>query len=453
MSQSLVDRQGRPSTPLALTTPASLQKFSSVGSRPGTSGSARLALAACSLAVACQPLLRPSGPGNSSLVDVFVLGALGAAAVWVTTVRPTLRAPYLVPTLVLVLAGALSGLVSPLPTQSVLTLVQDLVLLVWCVVVVNVCRMPGGMGHLARVWACASVGWAAIVDAAWLLHITPLLGQTATDGNRVLFTFGDPNYAGAYWVCSVFVVVASGAPAQRGRRMVGYVLLLGALLLTESNGAVLQLAVGGLVLVIICLARHHLVVLAVAAVLLVAAAGLVVTQTNALSSLQTWARDSGQPLLVNSLGRSNDSSAQRSILIDESLQLYEQDGLLGSGPATTKQLLEDRGYPYAKEAHDDYLAALVERGPLGVVGMGFLALAVGLRLGMVLRRTLNHQITADLPHPDGVVAGVIAIALAGTFYEVLHFRFVWILLAFLAVLALGPHDTAKNAADTSGELP
>jgi len=62
---------------------------------------------------------------------------------------------------------------------------------------------------------------------------------------------------------------------------------------------------------------------------------------------------------VNSLGRSNDSSAQRSLLVSESLHLYQSGNTLGTGPATTKALLSARGYPYAKEAHDDYLAALV----------------------------------------------------------------------------------------------
>lgn len=399
--------------------------------------------------MACQPLIRPSGPGNSSLVDIFVLMALGAAAVWVATTRPVLRSPYLVPTLVLVLAGAVSGLVSPLPGQSLVTVLQDLVLIAWCLVVVNVARLRGALLTLTRIWALSSVVWATIVDGAWVLHIAPVLGETATDGNRVLFTFGDPNYAGTYWVCSIFVVLAAGTP-RRGRwRLPAYALLVGALLLTESNGAVLELALGVLLVLTVRLARRRGLLRAFAVVLLVAAAGLAVGETHTVSNLQTWARNSGQSYLVNSVGRSNDSSAQRSMLIAESLQLYEQDGLLGSGPATTKQLLEDRGYPYAKEAHDDYLAALVERGPLGVVGMALLVLGVGLRVGMVLRERHHGRLVTDLPCPEGIVAGVLAMALAGTFYEVLHFRFLWILLAFLAVLASGHSASGRTHTDHS----
>jgi O-antigen ligase len=141
-------------------------------------------------------------------------------------------------------------------------------------------------------------------------------------------------------------------------------------------------------------------------------------------------------VLVNSLGRSNDSSSQRSELIHEALQLYESDGFLGSGPASTKPLLTERSYPYAKEAHNDYLAALVENGPLGALGLLTIVCSVTWRATVVLRAPRSARPADSLPRPEGIVAALLAASVAATYYEVLHFRFVWALFAMVAALAV-----------------
>jgi hypothetical protein len=40
----------------------------------------------------------------------------------------------------------------------------------------------------------------------------------------------------------------------------------------------------------------------------------------------------------------------------------------------------------------------------------------------------------ELPRPAALVAALVAMALAGAYYEVLHFRFVWLLLALMAAV-------------------
>jgi len=174
---------------------------------------------------------------------------------------------------------------------------------------------------------------------------------------------------------------------------------------------------------------------AAAFVILAGTAVTAVLQLVPLNAVQTWARDSGQPLLVNSVGRSDGSSSQRGTLIEESIDLYANDSLLGSGPGTTKQLLSERQYPYAKEAHNDYLATLVERGPLGALGIVALVFSAGFRASVVVRTSVHSPPFADLPRPEALVATLATLAVAGTFYEVMHFRFLWILLALTAVLA------------------
>ena len=204
------------------------------------------------------------------------------------------------------------------------------------------------------------------------------------------------------------------------------------LVLSESNGGVLELLAGCAFVVAAAVYRRHgaPAALATLAAITLGVSGALTAVP--ISEIQTWARASGEPLLVNSLGRSDGSSAQRSILIRETLQLYTHDGIAGSGPGTTKELLTARQFAYAKEAHDDYLAALVERGPIGVLGILLLTAAAARWAARVLRGPPHGWV--ELPRPVGLVAALVAMALAGAYYEVLHFRFVWLLFALLAAI-------------------
>lgn len=385
------------------------------------------------VSIALQPFLHPTGPGNSSPVDVAILLTILATGVWAATSGVPVRIPYLLAMALMVMGGAMAGLAGPLPGTALLTVVQDMVIFGWATAVTNLARRPGVLRLMTTTWALAAIGWAMVLVVASILGLTAVEGIVAREGNRALFTFGDPNYAATFWVSSIFIVYATQRPRRTWLRWIGYVLLVWSLLLSESNGGVLELLLGIGVIALVGTYRRFGSMSAFALVMVVGAvvgAGLTIVP---FSQIQTWALSSGQPILVNSLGRSDGSSSQRGILIKESLQLYASDGILGSGPGSTKQLLQDRHYAYAKEAHDDYLAALVERGPLGVVGILLLVVSAVVGAGRTLRGPPRGWV--DLPRPSGLVAALAAMALAGTFYEVLHFRYVWLLLAFAAAVA------------------
>jgi hypothetical protein len=383
--------------------------------------------------IALQPLLHPTGPGNSSPVDVPLLLTILATAVWAAGASVRLHAPYGLAMSLMVIGGAIAGIHGPLAGTSLLTVIQDVVLFAWTVCMTNLARRPGVLRLFTTTWALTAIVWAAVLDAASVLGLTAVEGIVAREGTRALFTFGDPNYAATFWVSSVFLVHATQRPRSAWARWAGYLLLVWALVLTGSNGGVVELLVGCAVLTTIAAGRRW-GGMAVLVILLVLGSTAAVGSL-ALPQVQLWAAQSAQPLLVNSLGRSNSSSAQRSALLVEGLQLYEQDGPLGTGPGTTKQLLADRQYAYAKEAHDDYFAALVERGLIGVLGVVVLVTGALVRASRGLRAPPSP---ADLPRPAGLVAALVAMAVAGTFYEVLHFRYVWLLLGFLAAVAVQP---------------
>ena len=144
---------------------------------PPARGSAeRAAVITMVVAVVFQPMLHPTGPGNSSPVDLFIVAAIVAALVWLAGTHRKLRAPYVIPAALFIAAGAASGLVSPLPTTALVTVAIDILLFAWCTTAVNVLAGPRAMRYALVAWSWSGIVWAAIFVAAWLGHVTPLEG-------------------------------------------------------------------------------------------------------------------------------------------------------------------------------------------------------------------------------------------------------------------------------------
>lgn len=403
--------------------------------KPPRGSAQRTAVLTLATAIVFQPFLHPAGPGNISPVDIFTIASIVTAAVWLAGTHRTLRAPYVLPVLLYAAAGIASGLVSPLPTTALLTVAQDMLLLGWCLAAVNVLSVPRAMRLALSAWTWSAIFWAGVVIVGWLGHITFLEGLSPAEGNRVMFTFGDPNYASWYWDASIFIVYAARTPKTRWVRMAGYGMLLWALLLSESNGGALALGLGVVFLLLLKAYRRRGLV-AVAATVLTAGLALGAFFTALpLNEIRQWAATSNQPLLVNTIGRSAQSSSERGLLVQEAVELYQRsDGVLGLGPASTKPLLATWFYPYANEAHDDYLAALVERGALGLFAFLLLIASAASRASPVIRRPLSAPFAAAVPRPAGIVAALLVVSFNSFFEEIQHFRVWWLLLGMVAVL-------------------
>jgi len=219
-------------------------------------------------------------------------------------------------------------------------------------------------------------------------------------------------------------------------RVIGYILLVWALVLTESNGGVLALGVGVFFLLLVRAYRKRGWAGSVALALVIGLSVGGFFTAVPLNSIRQWAAASNQPLLVNSIGRSAQSSAERGLLVTETKQLYQlSDGVLGLGPASTKPLLTLWQFPYANEAHDDYLAALVEGGVVGLFGLLLLAGSVASRAGPIILRPLSARYAAAVPVPAALVAGLLALGVNSFYEEILHFRFLWALVGIVAVLS------------------
>jgi len=398
----------------------------------------RVATYAAVAYIAALPLLRPSGPANTSPVDLAGLVLIVAVGLAWLTGRLAWRLPYAVPMSIFALGGALGALAGPAPGRGLTAVVQDAVLLVVCGSIVSTARTAAVQRLLLRTWAVTSVGWAGLLIVGVVAHVGVLSGDQTRFGVRASLTTGDPNLTANYLVASIFVIHAARVPVRPSRRVAATIVVAIAMLLTGSNGATVSLLAGTFAAAVaaICMKKGWrigvgLIALAAGVTLFLGVAPVSHWQ----EQLVTASRNSSVQIVRDSLGRQDQSSSTRHTLLDESLELFRTDGPLGTGPGSTKLLLETREYPYQKEAHDDYLAALTERGALGVFGLGLLIGATAIRLSRLSR--LHHGVgIQQVVRPAPVIGCALALATSGMFYEVLHFRQVWVYLALLAAMSL-----------------
>jgi len=162
--------------------------------------------------------------------------------------------------------------------------------------------------------------------------------------------------------------------------------------------------------------------------------GYLVAANVSLTSIEAKAHDSKYSFLREGIGRGDKSVSQRETLVQESTRLYETGGLLGQGPVSTKFRLEAEMAPFEKEAHNDYFAALTERGPIGFLGLLLLVLSIGIRAFCVASRRLSTGFAAIVVRPNALFGAVVGTMAASTVYELLHVRQVWALFAFVAAI-------------------
>jgi len=399
-------------------------------------------------AMVCMPLLAPSGPGNTSLADVPIVLAMLGVILWLSRNRVRLHVPYALGMWLLMLAGAVAAMANR-DIRSTAVLGQDLFLLLWAATIANAVRADRSLVRLV----CASWCWSGIVCAGLLVvgrlaGISWLAGQNDRDGSRAALTFGDPNLAGNYFVSALFLVLAARCPRRPLARTVAVIVMVLAVIFTGSNGAMLGMVVGlgAGVLVGSWRSRGPIAATGLACVL-VLGGGTLVTSVD-WTSLQEQAA-AGGPVLHDSFGRSDSSSQDRQVLFAESSRLFWNGTIVGVGPGRTKETLAAIPAPYVKEAHNDYMATLVELGVVGGLGLVVLLASVMARLARVVGRPRHARDPAAtqelLPSPHFLVAMTASFLMSGLFYEVLHFRHFWAFLGLVAGLDLIRADTSRRS--------
>jgi hypothetical protein len=405
---------------------------------------ARLALVVTACAVAALPMLKPGGPGNIAPVDLLLGAALAACVWWARTGARAWRFPFAASMGLFIAGGAIGAAAGPVPGNGVIALVQDVVLLLWCWAVVNVATTPERLRVLLATWAYSAIAWATVLFLGLAAHVSALSGQVEREGSRTSLRFGDPNYAASYFVISIMVLWASGRPRNRVGRALAYLLLVAALASTGSNSGLIGLVVATSVAAVIGVHARGGTMAALAAAAFLAVGGVALTSQIRLHDVQRAARGTGIAFLRDGIGRSEQSVTQRGEVLRASALLFRTGGPLGSGPASTKQRLSSELAPFVKEAHDDYMAALVERGIVGSLGLLLLLAAIGRRLPFLARSRLPDGYAAVVVRPNALVGAVAGVFVAMAFNELLHVRHVWTLFALVAALQLAASDGARG---------
>jgi O-antigen ligase len=386
-------------------------------------------------AVALLPLLRPGGPGNTAPVDLAIGLALALGIFTAVSSGTKWRFPYAVPMVLFLTGGAIGALVGPVPTSGITALTQDIILLAWCWLVVNICRSSEGLRIIVRTWAYSSVVWATVLFFALATNTAALSGRTAKDASRTMLTFGDPNVCANYIFISIMVVWAAQRPRRTSYRIGAYALLIAALVTTGSNSGILSLLIGAAVAALLgAYRRGGTVPVATMLAFLSLGGYLIVTNVN-FASIQSKAQASHYAFIRDGIGRGQTSVSQRSSILGESMQLYRGGGALGAGPVSTKTRLQAEQAPFVKEAHDDYVAALTERGVLGLIGLALLIGTIAGNAWSQLRPPASGHASA-IVRPNAIAGAIVGTFLAMAVVELLHVRHVWTLFALVAALAL-----------------
>lgn len=401
------------------------------------------------LTVCLLPFLLPTGPANTALTDIGMTLCIGLALLWSVHDHLPVKVPYLVGVAGLVLGGAFAAIVAQAPVGVGLVLAQDVLLLAWSAALVMGRHNPAVIAAVSRAWCRTAPVYSGVMALSYLLGINALTGVSAKDGVRASYTFGDPNLAGNYLVVSLFIMAACKCPRSPGVRRIAYVLILAAIVFTGSNGAMLTLLVALVLAMAVTGYKRYgaLVGLAtLAAATLVAGLmfGFVMPRVD-LGQIREAAAGS-VPLLRDSFGRSGSSTSERATIVNEGTSLFLQGDATGFGPARTKATLAANQAPYVKEAHNDYLATLLERGLIGALGLLALGVAVLGRCVWLVVGKLPEDYADLVPRPWLLAVIGPVMATAAGFYEVLHFRHLWTWLGLVAVLVLIMQDRHKKRA-------
>lgn len=404
---------------------------------PATSplrGEERWAVVMVAVATALLPLLKPGGPSNLAPVDAPIAVALLAALLWAGSTRQRLRLPYLVPLGLTLVGGAIGALVGPIPLTGGIALLQDLWLASWCWAFFNVSRTARNLRILLSTWVYAAIAWGLVLMVGMILSAPTLTGVNARDGSRVQLTLGDPSYAANYFFIAIMLICATQRPRRRSARYAACAMFLIGMAFTGSNSGLVSLLVGCTVVMVAGAWRRFGAPGAVATLAVVLLAGGFIAKDFNLSSVQNKAASSHYAFIRDGLGRRT-SVNQRSQLLTESMKLYKDGSVFGEGPSSTKYRLTQSLATFDKQAHDDYLGALVERGFIGFLGVLLLASCVVLRAGGAVRQRLRNGYETVVVRPHALLGAAVGTLVAATVYGLMHNRHVWTLFAVVAAVS------------------
>lgn len=388
------------------------------------------------LAALLAPICVPEGPGQSALLDAVNLPALALFGLFVLSGRQ-IRTPLFFAVILIALGSGLATIGAPSMTKAALAVAQDVYLFAWFLMLVNVMRSERDVRAVRVAWVWAAVGVSLIALGQVIVHSGSLGGLLGARGLRPAGSLYNSNMLADYLVLSLFIAVSLWKDVRR-RVLVpvlGTVFL--ALIATKSNGGLISLAAGLGVWSVLRMISSRMSPKPVLA-LLVTIAGL--------AGVGWWMHAEfrfGEAQLEaiqrHTFASRLEHSAESRGRIRETLERSYARSPLGIGPGNSGALTvgiserERRDSYQSKEAHSDYLAYAIERGPLGLAGllvmtgMGF-AHVVGYWRNSPHRGVRSRQASR---WTAAMAAALAASAVHSMVIEKFHFRHFWLLFAMV----------------------
>ncbi len=358
------------------------------------------------------PLERLALPFRLQIADlVLVLLTLyGLVRIWHTHQR--MEFPLALPIWLILLSSLFATQVGIGDyNRSITAIVQEVYLFTWFIVLANILARFSSTDkdRLMKIWAVIASSQATLI-----------LAETILTPGRALGTFNNPNATGAYLSISIFVMVATNWPIWL--RSVFGMWLLAAMFATGSLGALFSTVAGLLLLVMVYLivkirqaTLPQITAFYIGTGLLIALFLILILRSPPESDLEF----ENNRLFALTAGRLPRSSDSRLVRYGKFWPVYRRFPW-GTGPDSAASL--------NASLHNDYVAFLFERGPVGL--MGWLGL-VGATLLVSLRTAYRCTNKPQRWQALALGAGFLACSMNALTHEVSHFRQVWVLMVFI----------------------
>jgi hypothetical protein len=411
--------------------------------RPAALGGGRVWHLYLVLTAVLIPFVHPIGPGQLAIGDVFNFMAIGVFLLLVLARGRRLELPFLGPVFLIASASLIATTNAVAPSQSFLTMIQDTYLYLWFVMLVNVSSQQGEVRSLRVAWmvTAAAISLYGVYD---LMHSYGygFANLVSPKGERASATFGNANFFADYLVVSFFVITSLASEVSWVWRVPAMGAVLLGLVASKSLGGLLSLVVAlGVGFLVRAITRRTSMLALWFSVCVLG--GLAVLGVFVVREFDIGREELQVVTSQSMVGRLDKSSESRLKIWGELRNRFEQAPLgIGPGNSSFIQLAvanrERRGGSIlGKEAHNDYVGYLVERGPIALIG---LLLLIALSYRRIARSWSAISSVKWRAGTAGVWAASLAAGLtASTAHsftiEKLHFRHFWLFLAILCALS------------------
>lgn len=363
-------------------------------------------------------------------VDLFFVLLITTAWLSFAHNQTRLRTPLIL-AMWLIFIGSLIGTMSGLDwIKAWIAIIQEVYLYLVFLTLVNVFTDRDKFLSFSKAWAymAAVISILLILEAIGLgvpfLQGGGIKGETTdpSEVGRALGTFGNANAAGGYMLVSFFLLLSTSFSGPwRPVRIALLVLYIGGIVATGSNGAALGLVLGLGTATLYWIAqrkgRELLFLLGSGAVMSVITLIMVLFFLPVFASVLGAAAEGS---ILSIYARAADKLGKREFIWGSGVDIFTEYPL-GIGPNVSNSVI-------GIGLHSDYVAFMIERGPLGFTGLMVFIGEIFFWLALAHKRstTWRHYLATG-----ALLGGLISMCSSAATHEVTHGRPVWLFFAIV----------------------